>query len=129
MVCSYQCPYQLQLLPGHLQAKGYWISLDLQKLNFLKKILIAPGMIWTLILEAKKREVPLYGITNTNIKKNLLAISCHLFFWKEQIINNHHKIINLHGVSPPKVWGIFSEKCFSWGNNIFLSEKCMGRLF
>ena len=36
MACSYQYPDQLQLLPGHWQAKRYWISWDLQKPNLLE---------------------------------------------------------------------------------------------
>ena len=36
VACSYQCPDQLQLLPGHWQTKRYWIFLDLQKPGLLE---------------------------------------------------------------------------------------------
>ena len=36
MTCSYQCPDQFQLLPGHYQAKTHWISRYPQKPNLLQ---------------------------------------------------------------------------------------------
>ena len=36
MTCSYLCHEQLHFLPGHWQAKMYWISWDLQKPNLLE---------------------------------------------------------------------------------------------
>ena len=36
MACSYPCHDQLQFLPEHWQAKRYWSSWDLQKLNLLE---------------------------------------------------------------------------------------------
>ena len=35
--------------------------------------------------------------------KIIVAINSYLFYWMGQIMNNHHKIISVHGVSlPPK---------------------------
>ena len=36
MACRYQCSDQFSFLPGHWQAKVYWISWDLKKLNLFK---------------------------------------------------------------------------------------------
>ena len=36
MACSYQCSDQFQFLPGHWQAKKYWISWDLKTPNLFK---------------------------------------------------------------------------------------------
>ena len=43
-------------------------------------------------------------------RTKLLVINSCFFYWKEQIMNNHHKIISLHVVSLPKLWEIFSKK-------------------
>ena len=43
----------------------------------------------------------------------LLAIISYLFYWREQIMNNHHETIRLHDVYPSKVLGwIFFKKSF-----------------
>ena len=52
MACSYQCFEQFQLLPGHLQAKRYWISWDLKTYEII--ILITSGIVWGLKLKIKK---------------------------------------------------------------------------
>ena len=40
----------------------------------------------------------------------IIAINSYLFYWKRKIMNNHRKIISLHVVLPPKVWGDFFQK-------------------
>ena len=36
MTCGYQCPDQLELLPGHWKVKRYWISYNLENPNLLE---------------------------------------------------------------------------------------------
>ena len=57
MACSNPWHDQPQFLPGHLQAKRYWISWDLQTPNLLKKIFITAGIILSLKLKTKRTEV------------------------------------------------------------------------
>ena len=45
IACNNPWHDQLQLLPGHWQAKKYWISRDLQTPNLLEKILITARTI------------------------------------------------------------------------------------
>ena len=52
IACSYQCSEQFQFLPGHWQAKRYWISWDLK--TYEKIILITSGIVWGLKLKIKK---------------------------------------------------------------------------
>ena len=59
-------------------------------------------------------------------RTKLLVINSCFFYWKEQIMNNHHKIISLHVVSLPKLWEIFSKKKtfsqqFRWVFRLYLT--------
>ena len=58
MACSYQCSEQFQFLPGHWQAKKYWVSWDLKTPNLFKNNL------------NNNNNLNNCGITNTNIKQN-----------------------------------------------------------
>ena len=90
MTCSFQCFGQFQLLPGHWQAKRYWISWDLKNPIYQKIILITLGTIWSFKFRTKRtEEVIVYGTTNT--KNWVWILTCFVGM-------NGHKIISAHGV-------------------------------
>ena len=56
MACSNPWHDQPQFLPGHWQAKKYWITSGLRRPNLLEKILITAGIILSLKLKTKRTE-------------------------------------------------------------------------
>ena len=40
----------------------------------------------------------------------VISYQFYLFYWKGQIMNNHHKIISLYVVLTTKFWGFFLKK-------------------
>ena len=70
IICSYQCPDQLQLLPEYWQAKRYRISWDHQKRNLLENNPNHTRDNMKSQIENKRNGISVYEITNTNIKQN-----------------------------------------------------------
>ena len=116
-----QCLEQLQLLSGHWQAKRYWISWDLQKLNLLENNLSNnKNNMKSQIKNKKTRKYKFAKLPIPTLNK-ILSNTYYLFYWKEQIMNNYHKIISLHVASPPpKLCEVsFLQKKLFMGNKRF----------
>ena len=112
--CSYQCSDQFWSLPLLWKTKRYWISWDLKKPNLFEKILITPGIIWSLKFKTKR-------ITLNKIIRNQGTYFI-------VIMNNRLKIISVLG-APLKVWEhLFQRKSFSWEEKNFFGKKNYGKV-
>ena len=68
ITCNYQWTDQFQLLPGHL-LKRTWISWDFQKQDLFENNFINNNNNIKSQIKNKKRDVSIFGITNTKIKR------------------------------------------------------------
>ena len=87
-----QCSDQFQFLPGHWQAKRYWISWDLKKLNLFKNNLNnTRNNIKSQIQNKKNGEIVELLIPTLN----KIIRNQDIYF--AVIMNNRLKIISVHG--------------------------------
>ena len=92
MAWIYQCSDQFQFLPGHWQAKRYWISWDLKKLNLFKNNLNNTRNNIKSQIQNKKNG----GIVELLIPTlNKIIRNQDTYF--VVIMNNRLKIISVHG--------------------------------
>ena len=116
MACSYQC---LSFYQGNDKPKCIGFLETLKNQTCQKITLMTPGIIRSLKLKTKKRKHNFVELLIPTLNKGVNH-------WRGQTMNNHHKIISLHG-APPESMVIFFQKTFSWGNKGF-GQKFMRRV-
>ena len=116
MACSYRCPDQFQLLPGYWQAKRYWISWDLKKVNSFKNNLNNTSNNMKSQIQNKKNggTAELLIPTLNNVIRN--QGTYFIVIMNNRLKINEYKWCSLY------MGGFFPKKNFSWGDRKFFGQ-------
>ena len=97
-----------QVLPCHIQIADWKLTLYYAKIIEYAVFQLSLSQWFVFVGTSEEYFKDFGGLMKRFNSITVISYQFYLFYWKGQIMNNHHKIISLYVVLPTKVLGFFS---------------------